>query len=313
MKKLLSIYCFGYLILLTVVLVLLCMYPKLELHLMLNAVHTHFLDTFFKYYTMMAEGPLYVLALLPILWKQIRMTLFFALSELTGGGVLQLMKHLISTDRPVSLFEHYQGAVLPLVPGVDMHYSNSFPSGHASTFFVFYTCCALVLAYHYRQQGKGQTSKCLVCSLPLLSLLMLAVLGAYSRVYLSQHFLSDACVGSIIGFVTPFLLFFFAGNRILKLKKNDTASSAGLMECSIQMSNHSPLDELYHKGNANHDEDDDEHSEIRQSHEDCGLPPRETRQLLQRDDGQQEADIAHVEEVADGEERGDKLAGIDHV
>ena len=222
MKKLLSIYCFGYLVLLAVVVVLLCLYPKLELHLMLNAIHTRLLDTFFKYYTMMAEGPIYVLALLPILWKQIRMTLFFGLCELTGGTVLQLMKHLISTDRPASLFEHYQGAVLPLVPGVDMHYGNSFPSGHASTFFVFCTCCALVLAYHYRQQVNGGTSKCFVCRLSLLALLMLAGLGAYSRVYLSQHFLCDVCAGSVIGFVTPCLLFFFAGNRILKLKKTET-------------------------------------------------------------------------------------------
>jgi len=221
MKKLLIIYCFGYLALLIVVLALLCLYPKLELHLMLNAVHTRLLDVFFKYYTMMAEGPLYVLALLPILWRQIRMTLFFALCELTGGAILQLLKHIISTDRPVSLFEHYQGAVLPLVPGVDMHYSNSFPSGHASTFFVFCTCCALVLAYRYsqRQQQQRPVLRRLVGSLPLLSLLVLAALGAYSRVYLSQHFLSDVCVGSVIGFATPCLLFFFAGNRILKLKQ----------------------------------------------------------------------------------------------
>ena len=220
MKKLLIIYCFGYLALLIVVLALLCLYPKLELHLMLNAVHTRLLDVFFKYYTMMAEGPLYVLALLPILWRQIRMTLFFALCELTGGAILQLLKHIISTDRPVSLFEHYQGAVLPLVPGVDMHYSNSFPSGHASTFFVFCTCCALVLAYRYSQrQQQRPFLRRLVGSLPLLSLLVLAALGAYSRVYLSQHFLSDVCVGSVIGFATPCLLFFFAGNRILKLKQ----------------------------------------------------------------------------------------------
>lgn len=220
MKKLLIIYCFGYLALLTVVLALLCLYPKLELHLMLNAVHTRLLDIFFKYYTMMAEGPLYVLALLPILWRQIRMTLFFALCELTGGAILQLLKHIISTDRPVSLFEHYQGAVLPLVPGVDMHYSNSFPSGHASTFFVFCTCCALVLAYRYSQrQQQRPVLRRLVGSLPLLSLLVLAALGAYSRVYLSQHFLSDVCVGSVIGFTTPCLLFFLAGNRILKLKQ----------------------------------------------------------------------------------------------
>ena len=50
----------------------------------------------------------------------------------------------------------------------------------------------------------------------LLLLLSLATLGAYSRVYLSQHFLSDVCVGSIIGFVTPCLVFYFGKNKFLK-------------------------------------------------------------------------------------------------
>jgi membrane-associated phospholipid phosphatase len=51
-------------------------------------------------------------------------------------------------------------------------------------------------------------------------LLSLAALGAYSRVYLSQHFLSDVCMGSVIGFVTPCLMFYFGKNKILKLKSN---------------------------------------------------------------------------------------------
>jgi membrane-associated phospholipid phosphatase len=49
--------------------------------------------------------------------------------------------------------------------------------------------------------------------------LILAALGAYSRVYLSQHWLSDVCTGSIIGFVTPCLMFYFGKNKILKLDK----------------------------------------------------------------------------------------------
>ena len=51
----------------------------------------------------------------------------------------------------------------------------------------------------------------------MLVLFTMAALGAYSRIYLSQHFLSDVCVGSIIGFVTPCLYFFFARNRIITL------------------------------------------------------------------------------------------------
>lgn len=218
MKKILSVYVVAYLILLSTILGMLYVYPKLELHLMLNSYHTGIQDTFFQYFSILAEGPLYVLALLPMLWKKFRLPLFFALCELSAGTILQVLKHIISHPRPVSAFEEYSDAVLPVVQGVDLHHSNSFPSGHASTFFVFCTCCVLLLAYRYGQRARqnSQESCILPCVLALL-LLAFAVLGAFSRIYLSQHFLSDVCVGSIIGVVTPLLMFYFFGHKMLKL------------------------------------------------------------------------------------------------
>lgn len=218
MKKILSVYVVAYLILLSTILGMLYVYPKLELHLMLNSHHTGIQDTFFPYFSILAEGPLYILALLPMLWKKFRLTLFFALCELSAGTILQVLKHIISHPRPVSAFEEYSDAVLPVVQGVDLHHSNSFPSGHASTFFVFCTCCVLLLAYRYGQKVRqnSQESCILPCVLALL-LVAFAALGAYSRIYLSQHFLSDVCVGSIIGVVTPLLMFYFFGQKILKL------------------------------------------------------------------------------------------------
>ncbi len=220
MKKTLLVYGIAYLTLLLFVFGLLYVYPKLELHLLLNTYHTAIEDTFFKYYSMMAEGPLYVLALLPILWKKIKITFFYALCELSGGAVLQILKFFFSSDRPASAFENCPDMVLPLVEGINMHHSNSFPSGHASTFFVFYTCCALLLAYYYKQ-GNQQTNRRtrIMINLSMLALQILAALGGYSRIYLSQHFLSDVCMGSIIGFVTPCLMFYFGRNKILKLNK----------------------------------------------------------------------------------------------
>ena len=68
--KSLSVYGIAYFVLLMYVFGLLLAYPKVELHLWLNSWHTGFLDTFFKYYSTLAEGLLYVLALLPIFWKK---------------------------------------------------------------------------------------------------------------------------------------------------------------------------------------------------------------------------------------------------
>lgn len=66
MKKMITVYAIGYLIVLAFVFGLLYVYPKLELHLLLNSFHNGIEDIFFKYYTIMAEWPLYLLALLPI-------------------------------------------------------------------------------------------------------------------------------------------------------------------------------------------------------------------------------------------------------
>lgn len=217
MKKSFSVYGIAYLVLLALMAALLVAFPKQESHLLLNAHHTAFQDTFFKYYTRLAEWPLYVLAALPLFWKKYRMTLFFAVCELLGGAVVQLLKHTFHFDRPVSVFEQSGDAVLPLVEGVKMHHSNSFPSGHTSTFFIFFTCCALFLAYHYVQRAaQDSRTRKMLHNMLLLLLLLLAALGGYSRIYLSQHFLLDVCVGSVIGFVIPCLMFYFFGGKVMK-------------------------------------------------------------------------------------------------
>ena len=219
MKKELSVYVIAYFVLLLFVLGLQCVYPKLELHLMLNSCHTEAQDFFFKYYSTFAEWLLYILALLPLFWKRAEMTILFAASEIMGGCIVQILKHSFRYDRPVTVFENFPDMVLPLVQGVEMRHSNSFPSGHTSTFFIFFTCCAIILAYEIIQRNKELNRKtlCLI-QLSTLGMLFLAALGAYSRVYLSQHFMWDITIGSIIGFVTPFLVFHFGKDKILKLK-----------------------------------------------------------------------------------------------
>ena len=216
------IYCIVYAVLLMVVLCLLYVYPKLELHLLMNSWHNSVLDTFFKYFSVLAEWPLYILALLPLFWKKWKITAFFAMSEITGGALLQVLKHLISMERPMSAFEHYAEGTLPLVADVDMHYGNSFPSGHASTFFMFCTCLAIGRAYFYLREGNHHKAlRAVVFNVTMVLLVIFAALGAYSRVYLSQHFMADICVGSVIGSVTPWIIFYLTKDKVLKLKFDD--------------------------------------------------------------------------------------------
>lgn len=224
--KALSVYIIAYFLLLMYVFGLQFAYPKIECHLWLNSCHNGVLDFFFQYYTLLAEGVLYVLALLPLLWHKKEMTIFFAMSELTGGAIVQLLKMIISTQRPASVFENYPDIALPVIEGIDLHYCSSFPSGHSSTFFMFFTCLAIILAYHYVHSPKPKTHRSrIVLNLVLLGMLLLAALGGYSRIYLSQHFMLDVWVGSIIGFVSPFLVFYLSRNKVLKLNKKQEMHS----------------------------------------------------------------------------------------
>lgn len=216
----LSVYVALYIVLLAVVLGMLYSYPQVELHMLLNAHHTSFQDAFFKYYSVLAEWPLYILALVPLIWKRKELPLLFAMSELASGAVVQILKHLFHSPRPIMVFENYPDLLLPLVDGVEMRHSNSFPSGHTATFFVFFTCCALLLAYRYLHSAEPRNHRTwIVFSLGSLVLLALAALGGYSRIYLSQHFTADVCVGSIIGFTLPWLVFYLSRNKLLKLEK----------------------------------------------------------------------------------------------
>lgn len=216
MKKYFPIYGIAYAVLLCVMVLMLCLYPKAELHLWLNSCHTPLGDTFLRLYSQLAEWPLYVIAALPLLFKRWRLTVWYAASELVSATVVWVLKQLFHAPRPAAYFENIPDAVLPVVEGVRLHHSNSFPSGHTATFFVFFTFCALLLAHYYTTHESGRRFSATWRRLAMLLLLVMAALGGYSRIYLSQHFLSDVCVGSIIGVIVPTVIFALFSNRITR-------------------------------------------------------------------------------------------------
>lgn len=216
MKKYIPFYSVPYVVLLVAVLSLLFVYPKGELHLMLNSCHTDFGDFVLRYYSQLAEWPLYVIALIPLLYKKWWLTVYYAVCELLSAGVVQTLKHIFHAPRPICYFEDFPDVTLPVVEGVHLHHSNSFPSGHTATFFVFFTFCALLLASRYAKQREAKTSTVAWHQLTMFLLFAAAALGGYSRVYLSQHFLNDVCVGSVIGVIIPCLVFAKYSNKIIR-------------------------------------------------------------------------------------------------
>lgn len=166
-------------------------HEKGELHLLLNSYHRPFWDYFFKYFTYLGgEIPLIIVVLL--LFYRFN-TAFYLLATIVFNSILtNSLKVLFGVPRPVLFFQqNFPDVVLPLVDGVEMFKRNGFPSGHTSAVFATMLCIALIIRNKYAS---------FIC-------LLIAVLGGYSRVYLSQHFAQDVMLGSIIGIASALLLY----------------------------------------------------------------------------------------------------------
>ena len=161
-----------------------CIYPKIQTHLMLNGYHSLALDTFFKYATRLGEGfPVYLGIALLIFNR--RNGLLMLLGQGLTCIVTQGLKYVFAHPRPARYFKE-MGVDLPeTVSGVKLHTAfNSFPSGHTSAAFALFTCLALMTPRKWAPVWMTA-----------------AWLVAYSRIYLSQHFLEDTLLGSLIGMV----------------------------------------------------------------------------------------------------------------
>ncbi len=180
-----------------------CIYPKLQTHIMMNGLHAPVLDTFFKYVTALGEGfPVY-LALVVIIWSR-RNAMFILLGQGLTFIITQILKFAFAHPRPATYFDQMGEDLPATVPGVSLRRAmNSFPSGHTSAAFALFTCLALMTPRKWA---------------PFWMTAGWAV--AYSRIYLSQHFLEDILLGSVIGMVSSCVvyilmnLYFIKRNRL---------------------------------------------------------------------------------------------------
>ncbi|MBK9176656.1 MAG: phosphatase PAP2 family protein [Flavobacteriales bacterium] len=161
--------------------------PKLLLHASINCCHAPSLDRFFALFTHLADGLVpTAVALILLLSRDLRSFLMMGLSCGLSALVVQLLKRTLfaDMDRP-SRFRDTLGN-MDWVEGIDLHLHFSFPSGHSTA--AFSMCFALAVVLGRRSWA--------------VPLAMLAGLLAFSRVYLSQHFLQDIAAGSILGTLT---------------------------------------------------------------------------------------------------------------
>lgn len=192
-----------YLVILMAGLIPVLMHSKADIHLFINQFHTSCGDIFFKYVTIIGSGFAAVVVSIILLFISIRYSLIMFTSWAITGILVQFLKHVVFPDleRPVRYFKTI--AELHLVHGVELYKYFTFPSGHAATAFVIFTMLALI--------SKKIRMK--------LFLLLSAVIIAFSRVYLSQHFLEDILFGSLLGCIAVIIFYWYF--HLLKIPWSD--------------------------------------------------------------------------------------------
>jgi membrane-associated phospholipid phosphatase len=172
-----------YLLVMLTLLPVLMLGSKPNIHLWINQFNNPFFDWFFKYLTLLGDGIVIIIPVVTFLFFSVRHAVYCLVTYLSTGLVTQLLKRLFFEDmiRPSRYFVDI--APLHMVDGVKMLGGRSFPSGHATSAFALFLCLALITSNRYLK----------------LACIFMATLVAFSRVYLSQHFLIDIYAGSLIG------------------------------------------------------------------------------------------------------------------
>ena len=168
--------------------------PKKELHFLMNQNNSHFQDVFFRNFTHFGDGNTAIIIVVLSLFFINYRTFFIGLSSFVVSGVAsQILKRVFANGafRPAKVFND---SVLHYVPGIEMHYVDTFPSGHSATAFALF----LFLSYVFQKNNYAQ----IACGFA-------AVLVCYSRVYLSQHFLIDTFFGALLGICSFYICAYF--------------------------------------------------------------------------------------------------------
>ena len=143
-------------------------------------------DLFFSYWTNLGDGAIWiVIATLFFIYRKNKLPLLIA-AIIVSTLITQLTKNFLfpAEPRPTSAIQDLSR--IHTVPGVELHTAYSFPSGHTATAFTIYLLACLCIRRSW--------------VMPLG--FIYAMLVAYSRIYLAQHFPLDVGGGMITALIT---------------------------------------------------------------------------------------------------------------
>lgn len=157
-------------------------FGRIPVFLLLNHDGGPILDVFFKWITWAAEGWIwipYLIVLVTWFKKDVKLiVLNFLLSTL----ITQISKHVIWDDITRPILSGISLNQIHTVPGQVTHAYNSFPSGHTATAFTLF----LLTVYFFPTKWTFAIG------------FIYAIICAYSRVYLGQHFPMDLGGGMLV-------------------------------------------------------------------------------------------------------------------
>ena len=159
---------------------------RIPVFLLLNTDGGAFMDQFFKWTTWGAEGWVWIpyLSVVVVLYKKDfkLIILNFLLSTL----ITQISKHVIWDDITRPILSGIPLNQIHTVPGQVTHAYNSFPSGHTATAFTLF----LLTVYLFPTKWVFTVG------------VIYAIICAYSRVYLGQHFPMDLGGGMLVAVIS---------------------------------------------------------------------------------------------------------------
>lgn len=160
---------------------------------LINSFHSSEADFLFKIITLGAEITIPILFLGYLIWKKSDLLKSYVISYIFSTLIVQFLKLIVFNNalRPLAYFKG-QAYSWHLVQNLMISEYNSMPSGHTSA--AWFMCFWISL----------------LANKPLITLLMVfyAILVAYSRVYLFQHFPVDTAVGAMIGTGVSLLVYY---------------------------------------------------------------------------------------------------------
>jgi membrane-associated phospholipid phosphatase len=151
---------------------------------LINNNYSTFADYLFLSFSQLGDGIIAFSFVFLLLWISFRQAFTLLTITLLITILFYLLKQFIFYDfsRPATYFGE---KLIRMVPGYTPPRLHTFPSGHAATAFSVYLFFAIIV----KQNGVK------------FGLFIIALLVAYSRIYLSAHFPADVICGSLLAVI----------------------------------------------------------------------------------------------------------------